>query len=450
MRCVVLSLLCLGAWAYAQAGSMPEGSAPAKRAPSEHVQSVLSDAYRAFNEKEYEKAYYLFLQVEYRILEDPKAIYYMGRSAYESGHFRDAIIAYERLLALDPNNLDAILELARTYYKLDNLTDAKRLFEIALKRKLPPLVEKRVRYALERIENRQKKDFLYARVSVGVGYDSNVFNRPQYTDLILPGDILITNTVTGDSDLYHQDSLELDHYYDIGERGGFVLENRLYTYFQTMREYSSKNLFYINYMPSILYRDGKNLYRFGGGVDYTLYGSDPYMQNWFLRGSFRHSSSYTSYWELTATYQRKVSRSDTYPQRDADYGMLTYLWHSMPTDRWSIEPAMALIRERKIHSRMTDIDRDAYVFRLWSAYDFDAKYSVEGALNYKIIEYKEKDFFFLQNRHDDYIHGRVTLSRKFAHRLKVEFSAGWIDSRSDLPIYSYRKHYFNLDLVKEF
>lgn len=419
-------------------------------ADSQPLEATEKAAFEAFDHKAFQKAYELFLQIEMQTLQDPDIQYFFGRSAFESGHYRDAVIAYERVLILRPNDLAATLELARTYFVLHNDTDAKRLFRSALKRKLPKNVERKIRFYLEQIDNRRSKQLLYGSFSVGFGYDSNVYNRAQFNYLYLPGNILISNTVADKWDTYHTESLQVGHIYDFGEEGGWALKNQFYIYWQTMSRYSSKNIYYFNYMPSLLYQHAHTLYSFGLGIDRMLYGSDPYMQSWFFIPSAEYYFSPTDFLKASMTYQERKSKGDQYPRRDSRYAMFSLLWHTKVAENLTLEPAVAYIREKKVHSTLTDVTHKAWLAKASATWEVDTNYELGMDLGYKYIDYDEKDFFFQIGRNDRYYEGIVRFARKFPERYRAELEAGYLYNRSHIPIYEYRKHFFNFNLIKEF
>jgi tetratricopeptide (TPR) repeat protein len=102
--------------------------------------------------------------------------YLLGISALDSRNFERALIAFERVLAVNPAHLGARLDLGRTYFALGSLDLAKQEFERVRAANPPPAARKVVDDHLAAIEERQRADRrrLTAYLEAGVGYDDNI------------------------------------------------------------------------------------------------------------------------------------------------------------------------------------------------------------------------------------------------------------------------------------
>ena len=113
---------------------------------------------------------------------DPDVLFRIGRTAMQAAdraktpeeretYLRIAVRAFERVLILDPSEVRPRLELARTLFLLEEDTRARRQFEKALAGKLPPLVERNVRFHLDIMQRRKR---WFATVGVALAPDSNI------------------------------------------------------------------------------------------------------------------------------------------------------------------------------------------------------------------------------------------------------------------------------------
>lgn len=102
--------------------------------------------------------------------------YLLGIAAVDSGHASDAVTALERVLAADPSNNGARLELARAYYVLGADDLAKREFNQLLALNPPPQAQRVIDEYLQALElkKQKKQPKPNAFIEVGVGYDSNI------------------------------------------------------------------------------------------------------------------------------------------------------------------------------------------------------------------------------------------------------------------------------------
>lgn len=110
----------------------------------------------------------------------PEFDYLLGVAALDSGHLEDAIIAFERVLAVIPNHAGAQMDLARAYYAAGSFDLAEAAF-VKLRDASPPEGARQAigRY-LEAIRQRKLETQAgWASFGeLGVGYDSNITGVP--------------------------------------------------------------------------------------------------------------------------------------------------------------------------------------------------------------------------------------------------------------------------------
>ncbi len=123
-------------------------------------------------------------QAAYDLLQPSLALYagdtgfdfLLGVSALDTARPGEAILALERVLAQQPNNLQARAEIARAYLAVKETESARREFEAVAAQELPPEVRAIVGRYLQTIDRvaaseRVKSQFF---VDVTVGHDDNV------------------------------------------------------------------------------------------------------------------------------------------------------------------------------------------------------------------------------------------------------------------------------------
>ena len=100
----------------------------------------------------------------------------LGIAALDSGRPEQAVLALERVLARDPDNLQARAEIGRAYLQMRELPSARREFETVSRANLPPAVRDTVQRFLDtvqRLEQSGRPQWLFT-VDATVGWDSNV------------------------------------------------------------------------------------------------------------------------------------------------------------------------------------------------------------------------------------------------------------------------------------
>lgn len=107
---------------------------------------------------------------------DAEFDFWYGLAAKAAGQKHEAVFAFERVVAQQPDNPRAKLELADSYFQFGNTQQARRLFEEVLASTPPDAVQARIRTYLGAIEARDSQQQTQVRGSLTLagGYDSNI------------------------------------------------------------------------------------------------------------------------------------------------------------------------------------------------------------------------------------------------------------------------------------
>ncbi len=140
------------------------------------AQDVLSQAKKLMEEGKAEQAFNVLAPLEPQRAGETDFDYTLGIAALDSGRPDRATIAFERVLALNPNFAGARIDLARAYYAMGSDDLAKSEFETVLKLKPPEHVKPVIAKYLLAIEarNRKLQPSLTGFVEAGGGTDSNI------------------------------------------------------------------------------------------------------------------------------------------------------------------------------------------------------------------------------------------------------------------------------------
>ncbi|HZZ91872.1 MAG TPA: tetratricopeptide repeat protein [Usitatibacter sp.] len=141
--------------------------------PLAHARSLLqaSDAKAAFAE---------LAPMQGRHAGEPEFDYLLGVAALDSGHIDDAIIAFERVLAVMPNHAGARMDLARAYYAAGAFDLAEAAFQRLQLLNPPPQAQAAIARYLSAIRQRrnQAQEGWLGYTELGIGYDSNLTGVP--------------------------------------------------------------------------------------------------------------------------------------------------------------------------------------------------------------------------------------------------------------------------------
>jgi tetratricopeptide (TPR) repeat protein len=142
------------------------------------------------------QAYALLAPYEDQLAGETRYDYLLGIAALDSGKPDKATLAFERVLAVDPNFAGARLDMARAYFALGDITRAKTEFETVLAENPPPLARQTIQRYLEVIQKQEeaKKTAKAGYVELTYGRDTNVNNSTSQTQIAVPalGNLIFT------------------------------------------------------------------------------------------------------------------------------------------------------------------------------------------------------------------------------------------------------------------
>lgn len=147
------------------------------------------------------EAYTLLQPFEFAQSGDIKFDYLLGIAALDSGKPDKATLAFERVLAVDPNFAGARIDMGRAYFQLGDYTRAKQEFETVLTQNPPSAARATINKYLAAIEQREnaKKTRGSAYVEAFLGYDSNINFATSQSQIAVPalGNLIFTLNPTG-------------------------------------------------------------------------------------------------------------------------------------------------------------------------------------------------------------------------------------------------------------
>jgi outer membrane protein len=143
---------------------------------------VLDQAKRLLEERKAREAYQLLMPLQSQRAGEVEYDYLLGIAALDAGDAQQAVFALERVLAVNPNNVQARAEIARAYFVLGEKENARREFQTVSESKaVPEAARATVDKYLTLLTPQQT--FLNGYLEAAVGYDSNV-NSATSNDLI--------------------------------------------------------------------------------------------------------------------------------------------------------------------------------------------------------------------------------------------------------------------------
>ena len=367
--------------------------------PTLDVASQYKEALSAYKMKDFERSYEMLSKLYLTKLSDAKLNFYLGRSAYETGHYEIALAAFERVEMLDPANMRNKLEMARTYFMLKMYEASElKLREVLAKPNLPQNVRTNVELYLSKVTSVQKKSFTYASIDMDILYDSNV----NYGSLDSKYNIGVGTlpAVPSKGDVALQLYGDIVNLYDIGDKNGFVIKNDLKLYYKLYAREKEYNIQYISYMPSLLFRDAKYLYEFVLGYDILHLGQVDYLHIISVIPRFEYSHSNTLRSIMHLKYQNKKFKQTAQSNMDAQHYELAYALQQILSPSSYLQGNCIAMQEKKVRGSRDDVDYKEYRLSLIYANQFTSTYGAELFGEYRGRNYADYSTLFASTRKD--------------------------------------------------
>jgi len=433
---IILVFLSLSVFSYADTNGVKDEKTEYKEALEEYKQNNFALSY--------EKLSKLYLSN----LSDAKLNFYLGRSAYETGHYEVALGAFERVEMLDSNNLRNRLEMARTYFMLKMYEDSENAFKEVLENpNIPENIRTNIELSLSKVSKVQQKSFTYAKIMLNVLYDSNV-NYGSIGDYQYGGGTTpqIEEVADGGIEAY----ANLVNIYDIGNKGSFAIKNSFSFYTKDYFNEDAYDLQYFVYAPSLLYQGTNYLIDFNVGADLMRLNDARYLNTYFIAPSleYRHTTTLKSIFGVK--YQSKDFTQEARNDLDANRYELSYSMQKILSPRSYIQGNVNATFERKVRDGNIYVDFNEYKAYVVYANQFTSVFSVDAFAQLRNRKYADFSSGFGSTREDLGGLTNLNFTAKILPTLRANLrgSFEYVDSNQDR--FSYKKYIISFGIVKVF
>ncbi len=430
---LLICLSCLGITAHALT--------PEKTAQYEKAKTL-------YETKNYMNAYSILLALYEDALDDIELNFYLGRSAYEIGEYSIALAAFERITFLDPENTYNQLELARTQYRINLLDEAKTNFEFLQKNPtLSESMQKTIQYYLDAIDKQQQRGFLYLSARGGYLYDSNVnfsasddtYTLPAYGVFPSPGAV---------EDSAHEESVNLTHVYDLGQRGGTLIKNRFTLYNRSYMDQTDYNMLILTYIPALTIAHRSSVYELAGDFTHFYLGDKNYFYGYSFnpKWAYIHSPS----WRHILSFNIGGKTYDTKNELDSDnYAAAAAVEYTPYTSR-ILRGEVITGRQIKRGGTRYDVSYREYGAKLLYTHQLFPRtlYHINAHLKERI--YDDVDTYFMDHRTDRTGYTSLNIVQRWNNVLSLEGSASYTRNDSSLPLYDFDKLTLSLSVSGRF
>lgn len=420
-----------------------------KNVKIQSVEQKYSQAIGLYKSKNYQQSYEILSKLYLTKLSDAKFNFYLGRSAYETGHYEIALAAFERVEMLNPQNLRNKLEMGRTYYMLEMYEEAQNSFNsVLINPNLPQNVRTNIEVFLAKISKAQQKSFTYATLTLDFLYDSNI-NYASISDSYDIGDITLPTTKEK-HDYAYQTYAEIVNIYDIGEKNGFAIKNALSVFIKDYSKENDYDLKYISYVPGLVYKTNGSTLEMSFGVDLLTLANDDYLKSYFLTPKFEYSHTNSLKSISYFKYQKKKFQQVSNYDLDANHYELSYALLKILNSHSYIQASLSGIMERKTQGQRVDVDYDEYKLALVYGNQFTPIYGVDLYAEFKNRHYLDKSDLFNKNRDDDSMTLGTTINARILPTLTLNLKGSYSKLNSNIPLYTYKKYVLSAGIIKKF
>ena len=218
------------------------------------------DALKLYNEGKFTDAYKAFLALFEIKSDDAKINFYLGRCATELKLYDEALLAFDRVLSVEPTHARSRMEIARIYMEEKSFDSAEAEFKKVLEFDIPKDIRAQVNQYLTTLANMKQKHFISGAFIFGFGLDTNVKNDTGANSYTTPLNEAIQSTqLLGSKPVFDysiSETLAVNHSYKTQTEGLNWVDN-LVLYSQNYRQSIDSNVLFSQIASGVEYTSGK-------------------------------------------------------------------------------------------------------------------------------------------------------------------------------------------------
>lgn len=344
-------------------------------------------------------AYKLLQPLEPQRAGDPEFDYLLGIAALDAGQPERAVFALERVLAVQPDNLQARAEIARAYMTMGEREAAKREFEAVRARQVPDEVRATIDRFLSAIAAAEHTR-LDRYLEVTFGYDTNVNSATPNSTIAFPG----TPAFTLAPSLTEQDDRFLGVAAGVNFTRKLDLSWSLVGGFSgVMRQNLTQDSFNTDTLDGSLgvrFTRGLNAITVGAQGQYFAVDTDTYRTTSGVVGQWQHSFDERT--QATIFAQRAALRYDTQPVRDADRSIVGVAYAQSFSGEYAPAIFVSLYggEEKEVNEAFPHLGHKPVGARLGGQWRLGGGWSLFGSASYERRQYGGIEPLFMVKRED--------------------------------------------------
>lgn len=365
------------------------------------------------------------------------------------GKYHQAVFAFERVLLVHSNSIDARLGLAITYYQLKNYKAANTEFLLLSKYNISTKLSAMVTRYLEAITKRTLEADGYWRswLRAGLGTDSNANNGSS--------DEFITIPQLGQVRLFQQSKEVNSASYNIQAQTAFIKPiNQLSTW------YASASLLHVGFSDELAL--SKTFASFFTGYQAHIKSYDVNI-SLFYRPLWLDGEDFLDYYGakfgITRTVWHDIKLGADYSLSVEDYSKETYLnkqqslletWLEQPFYKGSHRFTLRLAKEEASQSTDDFSARDFWGLGYSLKQTINTAWDYQASIDYLTGKHNAADKIFNRVRDDTFIRAELDFGFQYTAQWRLLAKISYLNNSSNLPLYEFNRYKFWLGAQYDF
>jgi tetratricopeptide (TPR) repeat protein len=418
--------------------------------------ATLNEAREFIKSGNHKAAYELLLPLESERSGDVQYDMLLGVAAIEGGENSRGIFALERVLAQEPNNIEARALIAKGYYKAGEAENAKSEFNNVLSQNPSAEITKLIENNMQAIDKATgQKTAFAAYLDFGIGHDSNINSATTANTInvsIAPNFPLIPFQLNAAS-------LEQSSNFVSGA-GGISVKTPItknISAFGSLAGTTKVNWAEEQFDPSSLdYSLGLNIKHNIDNFTVALQGG-----SFSINGNtFREAMGISGQWQRNIDDQNQLSAFTQlsklkYPDisvRDAKRYIVGGAWgHAFSGDKAKVTYLSAYAGKEDTDDNDFDfLSHDLFGVRAGGQLAINYKLVAFAGMSYEYRDYQEQDPAFLISRKDNQFDINVGMRYLPGNNFTIKPQISYIDNRSNNDLYEFDRWIVSFNVRKDF
>jgi tetratricopeptide (TPR) repeat protein len=362
-----------------------------------------------------------------------------GRKAYQAQRYEEALMLFDRILILNPDDLNAKFYYAATLYHLELYKESKKNFLQLQKSNLSPALRKEVDRYLDLLTHTKHaaKRYFNNFIAVGAGYDDNInlnTDKP-YTQY---GPYRLKNDTNKTKSAYMTLELLLSKRHTLG---GYSVRTTLYSYNELLHRKSGDDLNFADLQTALLMKNGKIESALSVGANISYLGGTLISYNLYTAPQVDYALSES----MHITGNLLLNDNHTPFADDRDY-LLFGGGMGIRYRQTSYETRLntGFFRYDAKVDRRYDINKDLFTSSLYLRYTIFSRVYLEGRVDYELHRYRDLDSVLGYKRKDHKNRYSIMLNRQIKKRQNLKAGYTYTNNHSNINLYAYDKSQYRL------